>query len=170
MKQFKWEKHNRNVTGLNKKDFKFFKYDDPYEKVNVKNCDVCNNIVHIDQFGQGKCDICGWEQNPGVNPNCVQYPNMVSLNKAKRLYNEGKQILPDFDDFIEALYMYSEVEFYYKNKYYGVLLVDDGIEFTQGKSYEIFKTKEDFENKANIDGILLTKLWKDVKDADYMQG
>lgn len=32
LEQFEWEKRNLNVSGLDPKSFKFFKYDDPYKK------------------------------------------------------------------------------------------------------------------------------------------
>lgn len=38
LEQFEWEKRNLNVSGLDPKSFKFFKYDDPYKK--RRNCEV----------------------------------------------------------------------------------------------------------------------------------
>lgn len=173
--QFKWEKHNKKVWGLNKNDFKFFKYEDPNEKNNLKVCDVCGKVVAIDQFGYGECENCGWIQDPATIkfPNSVTYPNRVSLNKAKELYKQGKKFEPDIDDFIAGLMMYSEMEFYYENKYYGVCCVNDKIEFFEDENFDnmqIFANTNEFKEKANIDGKLLKDIWKDVKNADYMQG
>ena len=36
--QFKWEKQNKNVSGLITKDFKFFDYEDPYVKDQMTKC------------------------------------------------------------------------------------------------------------------------------------
>ena len=169
--QFKWEKQNKNVSGLNKKDFKFFDYDDPYEKVAIKNCDVCGKIVSIDQFGFGDCENCGWCQDKSrlKNPNTIMYPNLVSLNKAKRLYKNGEPLIPDFDDFIEALFMYSEMMFQYNNIEYVVYLQQNNIVLNYQNKVEKYKNKEDFKNNAKINGVLLKEIWKDVKNANYLQ-
>lgn len=168
--QFKWEKQNKNISGLNKKDFKFFKYDDPYEKVDIKKCDVCGEIVEIDQFGNGDCKNCGWNQDASrlKNPNTIMYPNLISLNKAKERYLNKQPLIPDFNDFIEALFMYSEMMFQYNNTDYMVYLQNDNIIMNSMHNTEKFKNKEDFVNNANIDGILLKELWKDVKNANYL--
>ncbi len=169
--QFKWEKHNKNVLGQNANDFKYFKYEDPYEKIGIKACDVCGNAVEIDQFGYGDCEKCGWIQDPVLKeaPNRVMYPNLVSLNKAKELYRQRKKLKPDLNDFVEALFMYSEMLFDYENVTYEVFLRDDYIVFCSEQMQQEYKTKDDFKNKANIDGKLLKDIWKDVENADYMQ-
>ena len=169
--QFKWEKHNRNVSGLNPKNFKFFKYEDPYEKIDIKACDVCGKAVEVDQFGQGKCKNCGWEQDPSrvENPNTILFPNLVSLNKAKELYRKGKKLVPDFDDFIEALFMYSEMEFIYNNIYYEVFIkANNNIVLHSSSNSQEYETKEEFKNKANIDGKLLKDIWSQVENPNYM--
>lgn len=174
--QFKWEKHNKNVIGLNKKDFKFFDYDDPYEKIDVKACDVCGKPVTIDQFGYGDCKNCGWIQDPArlKSPDRVEYPNRISLNKAKMLYKQGKKLEPDFDDFIAGLEMYSEMEFTYNNKSYGVFLYEDNqVEFFENENPEnlqVYSNAPEFKQKANINGKLLKDIWQDVKNPDFMHG
>ncbi len=174
--QFKWEKHNKNVIGLNKRDFKYFKYDDPYEKTALKACDVCGQNAVIDQFGFGKCKNCGWIQDPDApaQPDRVMYPNKMSLNKARALYQQGKKLEPDFDDFIAGLMMYSEMEFYYNHINYGVIRYGSGqVEFFQDQvpgSLQRYADIEDFKNHAHIDGKLLKDIWKEVAKADYMQG
>lgn len=169
--QFKWEKQNKNVSGLNKKDFKYFKYDDPYEKVGIETCDVCKNTIAVDQFGNGECDNCGWNQDKFCkeHPNSVMYPNLISLNKAKKLYDDGKKLVPDFDDFVKALFMYSEMMFQYNNVDYYVYLTNAGIVLGFEKNEKIYKNKEDFENNSKICGKLLKDIWKDVKNANFMQ-
>ena len=174
--QFKWEKRNKNVIGLNKKDFKFFDYDDPYEKIDVKACDVCGKPVTIDQFGYGDCKNCGWIQDPArlKSPDRVEYPNRISLNKAKMLYKQGKKLEPDFDDFIAGLEMYSEMEFTYNNKSYGVFLYEDNqVEFFENENPEnlqVYSNATEFKQKANINGKLLKNIWQDVKNPDFMHG
>lgn len=170
--QFKFEKHNKNVLGLNKKDFIYFDYDDPLEKIDFKPCDVCGKIVAIDQFGFGDCENCGWIQDPSLvtMPDTVMYPNRLSLNKAKALYIKGKKLQPDFYDFIEGLFMYSEMVFTFDNTIYEVFLKqDDTIVFCSTDMQQEYKTKEDFINKAHINGKLLKDIWHNVINADYMQ-
>lgn len=167
--QFMWEKHNRNISGLNPKDFKFFKYEDPYAKVNLKNCDVCEKPVEVDQFGQGECKYCGWEQcKESIDfPDEVEYPNFMSLNKAKILNSQGKKLIPSFDDFIGALKCYGELEFYYCNKKYIAYRYTDYLEIVFASdenniNEQVYKTYEEFREKANINGKLLKEIWNDV--------
>ena len=42
--QFKWEKQNLNVSGLNKEDFKFFDYDDPMLKTKLLSVQFAGNL------------------------------------------------------------------------------------------------------------------------------
>ena len=36
----------------------------PYEEKIESKCDVCNNKIMIDQYGNGvRCNICGWKQD-----------------------------------------------------------------------------------------------------------
>ena len=178
--QFKWEKQHRNVSGLSKKDFKFFDYDDPYVKDQIVKCDVCDNIALTDQYGNGDCEKCGWKIDKYCkeNPNRVQYPNLVSLNKAKKLYKEGKKILPSFEDFIDGLVMYSEMEFDYNNESYSILYFSSKeienkpgvICFSKfGEDFKKFSSVHEFKNEASINGKLLKDIWNDIKNARYME-
>ena len=127
--QFKWEKQNKNVIGLNPADFKYFKYKDPHAPVDIGVCDVCGRPVAVDASGNAECGNCGWVQDEihRNNPDSVIYPDLVSLNKARKLYKQGKPFKPDFDDFLEALYAYSEMEFKYGGVQYEVFRTDNGI-------------------------------------------
>ena len=179
--KFKWEKHHRNVIGLNKKDFQFFDYDDPYVKDQIVKCDVCGNVAFTDQYGNGHCEKCDWriDEYCRKSPDKVQYPNMVSLNKAKKLYKEGKPFIPSFDDFIAGLIMYSEMEFDFNGNPYFVYFFYDkqkgypygDVEFYKNEVDEIqrFASTQDFKNNASINGKLLKDIWQDVKNARYMQ-
>jgi len=56
----------------------------PYELNVQKKCNVCNNLVMVDQYGNGeKCKICGWIQESISEefPDRVVGPNFVPLNK-----------------------------------------------------------------------------------------
>lgn len=105
----------------------------------------------------------------------VIYPNLISLNKAKKLYSEDKPFEPDLNDFVEALYIYSEVQFKYKDLYYEVVLSsmnDDEIikmnDFNGGH-LQTFISKEDFLNNAKIDGEFLKDVWNETTNRDWLQ-
>ena len=86
-------------------------------------CAVCGHMVMIDEIRNGdKCSNCGWVQNiDGLEfPDRVERPNLVSLNKARELYKEGKPFMPDLDDFIDGYNFYGEMEFTYQGKTYMV--------------------------------------------------
>lgn len=174
--QFKWEKCHKNVLGLKKEDFKYFKYEDPHEKTEIIACDVCGKPVTVDQFGYGDCENCGWTQDSSSkkHPNNVMYPNRLSLNKAREFYKQGKELKPDFEDFVKGLIMYSEMSFNYNGKGYGVFYYKKTniVEFFENQiaeSVQKYKSIDEFKNKANINGKLLKDLWVNVSDADYMQ-
>lgn len=98
-------------------------------------------------------------------------PNLISLNKAKKLYKERKPFLPDLDDFIGGLNFYSEMEFTYKGISYGVTytkydMIDLWIFY--GDTVELFKNDDDFRNNAKVDGKLLKDIWHDVENANWL--
>ena len=139
--------------------------------MNLKACDVCGKIVAVDQFGNGECENCGWAQNSTLikNPDIVMYPNRTSLNKAKILYKQGKKLEPDLDDFLDGLFMYSEMVFTYNNIEYEVFLrANRNIVLCSSSMQQEYTTREDFKNKANINGVLLKDIWQNVINADYM--
>ena len=81
-----------------------------YDKIFEKKCDVCGKTLLASKTGNGECHHCGWYNNRlgEINENMVVFPNLVSLNKAKKLYKENKPIKPDLDDFLEAFVFYGE--------------------------------------------------------------
>ncbi len=186
--QFKWEKHNRNVSGLDKKDFQFFDYDDPYVKDQMVKCSICGSVALQDQYGNGECKNCGWkfskdekmyEEKMGIS-----YPMLVSPTTAREQYKKGLPFKATFEEFINGMKFYSEMTLTYKNKIYGVFFYrdktlkaktfqeEDGqVEFfedTVNSSLVKFDNVSDFANKANINGTLLKELWKDVSFAGFM--
>jgi len=181
--EFHWEKHHRNVCGLKKNDFKFIKYEDPYVKDFIKKCNVCGNIVLEDQYGNGECDRCGWkfckdEENFEKNLK-ISYPMLVPLSRAKEQYKQGKPFKATFEDFINGLRFYSEMELQYCNRNFGVFYYgdkeknyDDGIvEFFENKideSLQTYKCLNEFKDKANINGKLLKDIWDEVENAGFM--
>ena len=172
--QFKWEKKNRKVSGLNKRDFKYFEYDDPYAKTKVKKCDVCGNVCFVDNFGNGVCEHCSWDQGAMCKDdiNYCGYPNLISLARARELYKIKKPFVPNFTDFVQDLLCYGEMEFTYKNvkyiairytDYFEIVFFKEGDRLKQG-----YKSVEEFEEKCNINGKRLKDIWNDVSNVDYL--
>jgi len=149
-------------------------YDDPYEKTKIKNCDVCGSRVLIDDYGCGECKNCGWEQDgSNLEEYGVGYPNLVSLSKAKELYKKQQNFLPSFKDFIMNLKFYGEMEFYYcRMKYIVIRYTDnDEVEFYKeidNKNKQIYKTIDEFEQQATIEGKLLRDIWNEIKFVDWL--
>ncbi len=171
--QFKWEKHNRNVSGLNPKDFKFFDYDDPYVKDKIVKCSICGLPALQDQYGNGECKNCGWkfskdealyEKNLGIS-----YPMLVTPTTARLQYKKGLPFKATFQEFVNGLYFYSEMLFKYNDVTYEVFFgKEQQIIFCCKEFQQEYKNREDFENKANINGKLLKELWDDVTFAGFM--
>lgn len=124
---------------------------------NIKfNCPVCGNLIFIDSVRNGKkCQHCGWEHSRLHEevPNRVMCPNFISLNKAKKLYKDGKPFTPDFNDFIAGYDFYGEMEFTYKGVTHGLMETSiDGVEFWEmgTDTFEVFKDINEFKEKAKI--------------------
>ena len=110
------------------------------------------------------------------HPDNVLHPNLISLNKAKRLYLEKKPLEPDLDDFVEALHAYGEVQFIYNNVCYAVELLDSEINSTQIQLYNtktkevfVFKNDNDFKTNARIENKLLKDIWNETTDRYWLQ-
>ena len=172
-KRYYYEMSIKNVIGLDPSSFKYIKYEDPYARNFLAKCPVCGKVCRIDQYGNGECDNCLWQlgRYDEQVADSVQYPNMVSLNKARWLYKEGKPLKPDFDDFIAGLEMYSEMTFYYKGVEAAVCFDSNGVIHLQyGKQNYVFSDTEEFRDKSCVDGKPLKEIWNEVENADYMQG
>lgn len=170
---FKWEKQNKNISGLNKKDFKYFEYDDPYVKDQIVKCSICGAIALQDQYGNGECKNCGWEFNKDEDvleqKYGISYPMLVTPTTARAQYKKGLQFKATFKEFVNGLYYYSEMLFKYKGTIYEVFLKKDyTIVFCSKDMQQEYKTRQDFENEANINGILLKDLWDNVDEPSFM--
>ena len=139
-----------------------------------KTCSVCEESFLVDQFGQGECPHCNWYNNRlgEINQNDVVFPNLVSLNKAKQLYKEDKPFRPDLKDFLDALYFYSEVEFWYNGLNCCMCLrgnADTKIEFGWSpENVYYFSNKEDFIQNAKIGDEYVRDIWDKVENPKYM--
>lgn len=152
--------------------------DSHFKRKFTTKCPVCGAKCLKDQYGNGECENCGWKLDKYTNKfkNRVIYPNLISLNKAKQLYSEGKPFEPDLGEFIEALHNYSEMQFEYNGVYYTVELVfDDNSEpqislyNSQTKEITLFNNDEDFKNNAKVEGKLLKDIWDDTTDRYWLQ-
>ena len=146
----------------------------PYDKIYKSTCDVCGTEVLVDSIGNGdKCPKCSWIKcnDSEEFPDRVMWPNLISLNKARKLYIEGKPFSPDIDDFIGGLDFYGEMEFTYQGINYGVTRSNGMIDFwiVNGKTVELFKDSIEFRNKAQINGKYLKDIWQEVKNVNWLQ-
>lgn len=171
--QFMWEKHNRNISGLNPKDFKFFKYEDPYAKSEIVKCSICGGVAVQDKYGNGECNNCGWkfskDEDDFEKKYHISYPMLVSPSRAREQYKQGKPFKASFEDFVNGLYFYSEMLFDYKSEIYEVFFKPDYIIVLCSKNMQQeYKTRKDFEEKANINGKLLKAIWNEVINPRFM--
>ena len=145
---------------------------DPHALVAQKKCNICKKPVMADQFGQGECGNCKWNQgkDDGHLADQIVYPNPVSFARAKQLFKEGKPMKPNFDEFIEGLRKFLHYEFAYKQKiYHSFCGHGNGFELFEGdsKAGQSYPTIEEFKERANINGRLLKDLWDEVEDPFY---
>jgi hypothetical protein len=147
------------------------KKENPYEESVLKECAVCGKSATVDQFGQGPCKSCSWYQNELGDDNLdrVIFPNLVSLNKARRLYSEGKPFFPSLEDFVEGMFFYNDMTFDLDNRSFCASVHDeDGVIFGYSpESTQIYKTKEEFIAKAHVDGVLLKDIWHKIENPYY---
>lgn len=142
-------------------------------KIKTK-CPVCQSKCFKDQYSNGKCDNCGWQFDKYSNKlrSRVIYPNLVSLNKARKLYNENKPMKPDLNDFLEAFEFYGETGFDYKNIGFSLFAKNEnGIEFNWGpepNGTAYFKDKEDFIQNAKIGDEYVRDIWDKVENPCYL--
>ena len=148
--------------------------DSPHRRKFKTKCPVCKTNTLKDKYGRGECENCGWNFDNlcKKRKNSVIYPNLISLNKAKKLYQEGNPFAPDFNDFIEGYNFYGEMEFTYKGITYGLMgIANEGVEFwgMNTDTYEMFKNIDEFTEKAKIDGRLVKEIWHEVENANWLQ-
>lgn len=143
---------------------------------NIKStCPVCGNIIYMDSVGNGeRCVNCGWNHSKIHEefPDRIICPNLISLNKARRLYKEGKSFIPNFGDFIGGFNFYGEMEFTYNGITYVVMgNENEGVEFCGINTdiYETFKNIDEFAEKAKINGKPIKDIWGDVENANWLQ-
>jgi len=171
--KFKWEKQNKDISGFNEKDFKFFDYKDPLAKDQLVKCSICGQVAFQDQYGNGECKNCGWmfskDENQFEKDYGISYPMLVSPTTARNQYQQGLPFKATFDEFINGLYFYSEMTFIHNNINYEVYLNGDyEIIFCSSDMQQNFKTRDDFKNNAQISGKLLKDIWNEVSFAGFM--
>ena len=145
----------------------------PYDKIYEKKCSVCNKTLLASKTGNGECHYCGWYNNSlgEINEDEIIFPNLISLNKAKKLYQEGKQLSPDLNDFLEGFNFYGEMQFRYKNIECELIRSNNegGISFCYEEDKPLlFTNKEDFIKNAKIGDKFVRDIWDEVEDPRYM--
>lgn len=136
----------------------------------TKKCDVCGKDIKVDEFGNGKCKNCGWnnDENALIYPDAINPPNFMSLNEAIYNYKKNIKYKPTFDRIVELLERGLDVMFKYKgNKYQLSRLNDYTIWEYDTKNYISYPTIEQFKEKAEIGGVPLKDLWEKVNFIKY---
>ncbi len=136
----------------------------------IKYCDVCGSKVEIDDYNNGRCKNCGWNNVAPDVSEVANYPNMLSLSDAKIAYKNGKRLLPSFGGFLEILSRGFEMVIWYKTKKYGAMLNNKMFDFylwNSNKNFQEYNTIDEFAEKANINGVPLRDLWKDIVKIEY---
>lgn len=136
-------------------------------------CSICGKIAMQDQYGNGECKNCGWkfskDEEEFEKKLGISYPMLVTPTTAREQFKNGLPFKATFTEFINGLYFYSEMLFKYNNIMYEVFLKKDyTIVFCSSEMQQEYKNRQDFENKANINGVLLKDLWVDVQFAGFM--
>lgn len=94
---------------------------------------------------------------------------LVTPTTAREQYKKGLPFKATFKEFVNGLFFYSEMLFKYNNIMYEVFLKeDDAIVFCSKDMQQEYKTRQEFENEANINGKLLKDIWADVSFAGFM--
>ena len=139
-------------------------------------CSVCGYPVMADEYNNGDdaCLKCGWRQDgASIEISDMPSPILISLDKARQLYKEGRPLKPDFADFIEAYEMYGEMQFCYNKERYGMNKMGGVVNFfscdKKPNLNVTFATVEEFAAKANIGGVLLKDLWTEVENPYWLQ-
>lgn len=148
--------------------------DSPSRRKFKTKCPVCASITLKDEYGNGECKTCGWKFDSLSKKykNSVIYPNLISLNKAKKLFNEGKPFTPDFNDFVAGFNCYGEMEFAYKGVTYVVMgTSNDSVEFGEmgTDTFEVFKDINEFAEKAKVNEKLVKDIWSEVENVNWLQ-
>ena len=136
----------------------------------TKKCDVCGKDIKVDEFRNGKCKNCGWnnDENALIYPDAINPPNFMSLNEAIYNYKKNIKYKPTFDRIVELLERGLDVMFKYKgNKYQLSRHNDYTIWEYDTKNYISYPTIEQFKEKAEISGVPLKDLWEKVNFIKY---
>ena len=143
------------------------------EKIN-KLCALCGKTYKTNELDLLPCPYCGWYNDIMCeeNPDKVIYRNLVSFNKAKILYKQGKKLTPTIHDFLEAFEHYCETGFDYQNIGFSLFRYgENGIEFSWGpEPYGTiyFKDKEDFVQNAKIGNEYVRNIWDKIENPCYL--
>lgn len=144
------------------------------KKIIEKSCDICGNPIRTFEYGGGHCKKCGWIDDPHQRkyPNCKNCNNLVSLNRAKLLWQEGKKFLPDFEELLDMMRRGFEFDFRLHGRKYKILLDKDDhwqLLCAYTGSVQTFDSVDIFKNDAVIDSVPLSVCWSEITAVDYME-
>ena len=139
----------------------------------VGKCSICGGFAVQDHYGNGECNNCGWkfskDEDDFEKEYHISYPMLVPPSRAREQYKQGKPFKASFEDFVNGLYFYSEMLFDYKSEIFEVFFKPGYIIVLCSKNMQHeYKTRNDFEEKANINGKLLKDIWNEVINPRFM--
>lgn len=135
-----------------------------------KKCDVCGNNMFVDEWGNGKCNICKWEQSSYAldYPDAINPPNFTSFNDAILLWKNKTKFKPSFEEVLSLVDRGFDISFIYDKKRYQL---DKHDNFTfwemETNNYIQFDTIEDIVNHLKIDDKFLKDIWGKVHHIRY---
>lgn len=135
-----------------------------------KKCDVCGKSMFVDEWGNGKCNICKWEQSSYAldYPDDINPPNFTSFNDAILLWKNKTKFKPSFEEILCLVDRGFDISFIYNKKRYQLDKHDNFTFWEMGtNNYTEFENIEDLVNNLKIDGTFIRDCWKRVHHIRY---
>ncbi|MBO5394297.1 MAG: hypothetical protein J6A28_00105 [Clostridia bacterium] len=148
--------------------------DSPHKRKVEATCSICGRHCLKDQYGNGECENCGWQferdEESLEKARGISYPMLVTPTTAREQFKKGLPFKATFNEFINGLYFYSEMQFEHDNIMYEVYFEhDEKIIFCSSEMIQEYSSREDFQNNAHINKRLLKDIWHEVKNPNFMQ-
>ena len=136
----------------------------------IKKCDVCGKDIKVDDWENGACKNCGWNNDEDAikYPNAINPPNFTSLNEAKNNYKNNVTYKPTFDRVAQLVDRVLDIIIKYKKSLYQLSKHDDYTLWKiNTKDYQSFKSLQELKNNAKVDNSYLKDIWQEISDISY---
>lgn len=135
-----------------------------------KKCDVCDSMMYVDKYGNGKCNVCKWEQSSFAidYPDAINPPNFTSYNNAKRLWENKIKFKPSFEEILGLVDRGFDISFIYKKKRYQLDKHENFTFWEMGtNNYVEFDTVDEIVKTLKVDNHYLRDCWEKVHHIRY---